>query len=75
MVTDFNNRIDWLSRIAVQSDGKIVAIGTIFAGSKFALVRYNRDGTPDATLSDRLRRSPAIVVSEVAPNLSRLSNR
>ena len=49
LLTDFNSDNDWLSRIAVQSDGKIVAIGTTFPGSKFALARYNRDGTLDAT--------------------------
>ena len=48
-VTDFTNSTDWLSRIAVQSDGKIVAAGVSFPGNKYALARYNPDGTLDAT--------------------------
>jgi uncharacterized delta-60 repeat protein len=43
---------------AVQSDGKILAIGTVFndgftdasgTGEDFAIVRFNKDGTPDGT--------------------------
>src|SRR5215471_8345479 len=42
----------------VQSDGKILAIGTVFndgfddasgTGEDFAIVRFNKDGTPDGT--------------------------
>lgn len=52
VVTDFNNSTDWLSSIAVQPDGKIVAIGTTNPSNKFALARYNPDGTLDATFGN-----------------------
>src|SRR6266550_3039926 len=46
VVTDFNNgSTDYLGRIAVQPDGKIVAVGS--SNNKFALLRYNSDGTLD----------------------------
>lgn len=35
--------------VAIQADGKIVAAGR--GGGRFALARYNADGTPDATFS------------------------
>ncbi len=36
---------------AIQADGKIVAVGATLVGdrSDFLVVRYNRDGSPDAT--------------------------
>jgi uncharacterized delta-60 repeat protein len=49
VTTDFNNSTDWLSRIAVQPDGKIVAIGDTHPSHKGALARYNPDGTLDTT--------------------------
>ncbi len=52
VVTDFSNSNDWLSRIAVQPDGKIVAIGDTHPSNKFALARYNPDGTLDATFGN-----------------------
>ncbi|HEY0428295.1 MAG TPA: FG-GAP-like repeat-containing protein [Pyrinomonadaceae bacterium] len=52
VVTDFNNSTDWLSSIAVQPDGKIVAIGDIHPSNKYALARYNPDGTLDATFGN-----------------------
>lgn len=52
VVTDFNNSNDWLSRIAVQPDGKIVAIGDTFPSRRGALARYNPDGTLDATFGN-----------------------
>jgi uncharacterized delta-60 repeat protein len=52
VVTDFSNTTDWLSSIAIQSDGKIVAIGDIHPGNKFALARYNTDGTLDTTFGN-----------------------
>lgn len=48
--TDFNNTIDELSRMALQPDGEIVAIGstrTQNGSNKYALARYNSDGTLD----------------------------
>jgi uncharacterized delta-60 repeat protein len=37
--------------IAIQTDGKILAVGSSFdaGGESFALVRFNADGTPDTT--------------------------
>jgi uncharacterized delta-60 repeat protein len=52
VVTDFNNSTDWLSRIALQPDGKIVAIGDTHPSHKGALARYNPDGTLDATFGN-----------------------
>jgi uncharacterized delta-60 repeat protein len=54
VVTDIGGR-EWMSRIAVQPDGKIVAIGESSAPSdfpKFALARYNPDGSLDATFGN-----------------------
>jgi uncharacterized delta-60 repeat protein len=49
VVTDFNESTDWLGRVALQADGKIVTAGVSFPGNKYALARYNPDGTLDAT--------------------------
>jgi uncharacterized delta-60 repeat protein len=52
VVTDFGNTNDWLSRIAIQPDGKIVAIGDTHPNNKFALARYNPDGSLDTTFGN-----------------------
>jgi len=52
VTTDFNNGNDYLGKIAVQSDGKIVAIGESFSPGKFALARYNPDGSLDPTFGN-----------------------
>jgi len=52
VLTDFTNSNDWLSRIAVQPDGKIVAIGDTHPSHRGALARYNPDGTLDPTFGD-----------------------
>ena len=52
VVTDFSSSTDWLSRIAVQPDGKIVAIGDTHPSHRGALARYNADGTLDATFGN-----------------------
>lgn len=47
--TDFGNSA-FLNDVAVQSDGKIVAVGyTLNANWDLALARYNTDGTPDTS--------------------------
>jgi uncharacterized delta-60 repeat protein len=55
VTTDFTTGLDYADDIAIQeADGKIVAVGAAnFFGpdSKFALARYNTDGTLDATFS------------------------
>jgi len=46
--------------VALQPDGKIIAVGTVFTGfdpgeqsnTDFALARYNADGSPDATFGN-----------------------
>src|SRR2546423_4005421 len=51
VVTDFITTDDFLDRVAVQPDGKIVAIG-MSSGPyfpRFALARYNPDGSLDRT--------------------------
>lgn len=50
VVTAIDNRNDQVNAIATQTDGKIVAAGsTSGTSSKFALVRYNTDGSLDST--------------------------
>ena len=52
VTTDFvAGSLDQALSVAIQADGKIVAAGTaaINGNSDFALARYNRDGTLDAT--------------------------
>ena len=53
VITDFTPWDDSVQNLALQPDGKIVAVGTAgfrSANSKFALARYNTDGTLDASL-------------------------
>ena len=56
VVTDLQNlqRTDYASGLAIQADGKIVAIGSIFAGGPgrnwdFAIARYNSNGSLDTS--------------------------
>ena len=51
VTTDFSNRDDNAYAVAVQSNGKIVAVGRGSNGSNydFALARYNTDGMLDAS--------------------------
>jgi uncharacterized delta-60 repeat protein len=50
----------YASDVALQSDGRIIAVGTVFvdfiigesSDTDFALARYNPDGTPDATFGN-----------------------
>ena len=52
----------------VQSDGKIIAVGTGYndkvlgIGSLFALVRYNADGSPDDSFGDS-----GLVITDISP--------
>jgi len=69
VVTDFNNSTDWLSRIAVQPDGKIVAIGDTHPSHKGALARYNPDGTLDATFGNGGKVITVATVRESAAGL------
>ena len=49
--TDINSSLDGIQAIAIQSNGKIVAVGSAQSstGLDFALVRYNLDGSLDTS--------------------------
>jgi uncharacterized delta-60 repeat protein len=47
VLTDFGTPLDKANALAIQPDGKIVAAGT--AGGRFALARYEPDGTLDVS--------------------------
>src|SRR6185503_19272253 len=49
LITDFGSPDEGIRSVAIQSDGKIVAVGyTVLSGSKLiAAARYNIDGTLD----------------------------
>ncbi|MDP9299695.1 MAG: hypothetical protein M3P43_02165 [Actinomycetota bacterium] len=52
LTTDFTTHEDLVYALAIQGDGKIVAAGTAgqdTSNSKFALARYNTDGTLDTS--------------------------
>jgi uncharacterized delta-60 repeat protein len=69
VTTDFNNSTDWLSRIALQPDGKIVAIGETHPSHRGALARYNPGGTLDATFGNGGKVITAANVRESAAGL------
>jgi uncharacterized delta-60 repeat protein len=50
VATNFTVGSDWANGVLIQADGKIVAAGTANVG-RFALARYNPNGTLDATFS------------------------
>ena len=56
VTTDFGGRSDGADDVTIQPDGKLVAAGSGFPARvrpvDFALARYNRDGTLDATFGD-----------------------
>ena len=51
LTTDFFMSDDVAKAVAVQSDGRIVVVGSAYNGidDDFAVARYNPDGTPDTT--------------------------
>jgi len=50
--TNFTSGVDFALDVALQSDGKIVLVGRAGGqGGRFAVARYNADGTLDATFS------------------------
>ncbi|MEO7507766.1 MAG: FG-GAP-like repeat-containing protein, partial [Pyrinomonadaceae bacterium] len=51
--TDFSDSSDGINDLVVQTDGKIVAVGYATVGSRprFALARYDADGSADNTLN------------------------
>jgi uncharacterized delta-60 repeat protein len=67
VTTDFGGRSDGADDVALQPDGKIVAAGSGFTSPvrpvDFALARYNRNGTLDATFGEGGK-----VLTTFAPN-------
>jgi uncharacterized delta-60 repeat protein len=51
VVTNFTPKNDVAFAVAIQSNGKIVVAGRAGSPAKFALARYNRNGTLDKTFS------------------------
>ena len=54
VLTDFDHSTDIANAVAIQADGKLVVVGTIyqdndFSDEDFAVARYNPDGTLDET--------------------------
>jgi uncharacterized delta-60 repeat protein len=49
VTTNFTAWDDFANGVAIQADGKIVAAGAAQAFTRFALARYNRNGTLDTT--------------------------
>jgi uncharacterized delta-60 repeat protein len=56
VTTNFSSHADSARGVAIQADGKIVAVGGItrmkasgFLAGRFALARYNADGSPDTS--------------------------
>jgi uncharacterized delta-60 repeat protein len=52
LTTNFTTGDDWANEVAIQPDGKIVAAGRAGgSGGRFALVRYNSNGSLDTSFS------------------------
>jgi uncharacterized delta-60 repeat protein len=50
VTTDFSGTLDYVSDLAILSDGRLVTAGqTLSNSADFALARYNNDGSPDMT--------------------------
>lgn len=52
VTTDFHNTLDEVRAVAIQPDGKVVAVGrTLISGTNhnFSVARYNPDGSPDTS--------------------------
>ncbi|HEY0677584.1 MAG TPA: T9SS type A sorting domain-containing protein [Chitinophagaceae bacterium] len=51
LTTDFGSTSNYIGAIALQNDGKIIAVGSFNNNQGFALARYNTDGSPDNSFS------------------------
>ncbi|MEI6199977.1 MAG: hypothetical protein WCP83_08585, partial [Actinomycetota bacterium] len=51
LTTDFNNSADYTRSVALQANGKIIAVGSTdqATSTDFAIARYNEDGSLDTT--------------------------
>ena len=67
VITDLSSRYDRAHGVAVQSDSKIVVVvGTSWASTGFAVLRYNADGSLDSGFGDNGKITTAIEASSVA---------
>src|SRR4051812_29682359 len=64
--TDFDGEADQASAVAIQSDGKIIAAGQAGFASKFALARYNVDGSLDTSFGSSGKATTAFANSSAA---------
>jgi uncharacterized delta-60 repeat protein len=67
--TDFTTEREWATDVAIQPDGKILAVGVAWADQeRFAVARYRANGSPDTDFSGdgRLRTSFGSVVDAAA---------
>jgi len=58
VLTSFRGMDAWIGDVAIQSDGKIVAVGSVAVGDgtyDFAVCRYLPDGSLDASFGDAAR--------------------
>jgi uncharacterized delta-60 repeat protein len=62
--TDFSGFENWASGVALQANGKIVAVGS--GADDFALTRYNPNGTLDATFSGNGKQTTDFGAEDVA---------
>jgi uncharacterized delta-60 repeat protein len=70
-ITDLGTNGTTLTGMAVQSDGRIVAVGTagVGQGQLSIVLRYNVDGTLDPTFGEGgPTLMPGVVITDVAPN-------
>lgn len=77
VITDFRGYPDFLNGLALQTDNKIVAVGSASNGSNnaFAVARYNANGSPDNTFDGDGKRMAFIGSYNVYPlSLSLLAN-
>jgi uncharacterized delta-60 repeat protein len=51
VISTFSNTENWLTCMALQSDGKILAAGSSLGSRRFAIARYNTNGTRDTSFA------------------------
>jgi uncharacterized delta-60 repeat protein len=69
--TDFGGTMDEARDVALQPDGKIVAVGSAFGDARdFALARYTPDGSLDATFSADGKQSTDLGADDAASSVA-----
>ena len=71
--TDFSQASDFASDVALQADGKIVAVGSS-GGGEFALARYNANGSLDPSFSGDGKQTTAFGGSDSAGGVALQGN-